>query len=292
MENTKYTTREQVEEYFRRDRSYEGAQRLYLGLQYYNRALAREFNRPHTPERLDLLRYYLAKGVGIPEGQWRGMLAEPQAEAEPPAPVQEASAPAEPQKESPLELLEKSREVIGEEAYQQARERILEAEARENSRQLQEAFSADTAAARGRQLVDDFPFLMQDTTPAEIKALAHDKVDAWMRLQVARADLFKAVTPQECYQAAKTAAESLALNQDIWDELIAYRDTGHPLYRLPELQMLKFKDEQKGKNAVELVKALNNARSAKSKAKTPEKKEEWAEKAKYLEGLVEAIQTK
>ena len=292
MENTKYTTRTQVEEYFLRDRSYEGAQRLYLGLQYYNRALAREFNRPHTPERLDLLRYYLAKGVGIPESQWRRMLTEPQADRKSQGTVQEASAPVEPQKESPLDILEKSREVIGEEAYRQARERILNSEADENRRQVQEAFSGDTAAASGRQLLDLFPFLAQDSTPVEIKSLAEDKVNAWFRLQAARADLFKAVTPEECFQAAKTAAESLGLNQDLWDELTAYRDTGRPLYRLPQLKMLKFKDEQKGKSDVELVKALNNARSAKSKAKTPEKKEEWAEKVKYLEGLVEAIQTK
>ena len=71
---TQYTTREQVWEYFRSDRSYQQAQRLYLGLPFYNRALAREFNRPHTPERLDLLRYHLAKAVGISEREWRRIL--------------------------------------------------------------------------------------------------------------------------------------------------------------------------------------------------------------------------
>ena len=233
--NTTTTTREQVLEYFRSDRSYQQAQRLYLGLPFYNRALAREFNRPHTPERLDLLRYHLAKAVGISEREWRRILRSDIAPKASPdiAEAGQGSAP-------PL--------------------------GGDTSEQLRAEFAAH---------------------PQEIKDLAEDKVSAWMRLQVAREDLFRAVTPQECYQAAAAASEALALNQDIWDELVAYRDTGRPLYKVPQLQFLRYKDSLRGKSEADLVKALNNARSRRSRAKDPDKAAQWDQRVKYLEGLLD-----
>lgn len=254
--NTTTTTREQVLEYFRSDRSYQQAQRLYLGLPFYNRALAREFNRPHTPERLDLLRYHLAKAVGISEREWRRILRSDIAPKASPdiAEAGQGSAP-------PL--------------------------GGDTSEQLRAEFAAHPSAAQGHRLVVDFPFLTLPDTPQEIKDLAEDKVSAWMRLQVAREDLFRAVTPQQCYQAAAAASEALALNQDIWDELVAYRDTGRPLYKVPQLQFLRYKDSLRGKSEADLVKALHNARSRRSRAKDPDKAAQWDQRVKYLEGLLD-----
>lgn len=254
---TQYTTREQVVEYFQSSRSYEHAQRLYLGLPHYNRILAREFNRPHTPERLDLLRYHLAKAVGIPERQWRCLLSQPVQES---APQQDVVSPQKG------------------DAYLSPQDAAL---------QVRQEFSASPLAAQGHRLVHDFPFLTLPDTPQEIKDLAEDKVSAWMRLQVARDELFRAVTPEECYQAARDASEALALNQDIWDELVAYRDTGRPLYKLPQLQMLRFKESLRGKSEADLVRALNNARSRRSRAKDSDKAAQWDQRVKYLESLLE-----
>lgn len=253
------TTKEQVLQFFRTDRSHQGALELYMALRSPAPFLVRIFNLVPSPDRTDKLYYELAKSVGIPEREWRQMLKTPVDST----PEKEKKAPAKSTRE--------------------------EAQHKKALAEVDAVFQADKTGAAGCVMAAEFPFLADESTPEEIRALDGEKMDAWYALQTARADLFKAVTEDQYTDAARRAIASLEANQDIWDELVAYRDTGRPLYKVPQLSWLKFKDDIAAMKDLELAEALNSLRSQVSQNKdNPDKLNLLTRKKEYVESAIAA----
>lgn len=252
-------TKEQVLQFFRTDRSHQGGLDLYLKTAAPLPFLVRIFNLVPNPERTDKLFYELAKSVGIPEREWRQILKTP------------AGAKAEKEKKTDTRST-----------------RAEEAQRKKTLAEIDTAFQQDAPAAQGCVMAAEFPFLADASTPEEIRALDGEKMDAWYALQTARADLFKAVTDDQYTDAARRAIASLEANQDIWDELVAYRDTGRPLYKVPQLVWLKFKDEVTAKTDLELPDMLASLRSQMSQNKdNPDKVKTLTRKKEYVEAEIE-----
>lgn len=244
------TTKDDVIKFFRTDRSHQGALMLYLGLPVYSHGLARVFNMGPGGGRTDKLFYELGKGVGLHEREWRAMLAAPM-KARPSAKAEKTPSPAA----------------------------VAEA--------LGKTFAGDRKAAEGCTLLDDFPFLAQEGTPEEIKALVDEKLAAYFAMVAAHEALFTAVTPEQCSQAAARAIENMEINQEIYDELVAYRDTGRPLYRHPSLHELEFRHWCASATMLELTKKRDSLASTASANKdNPEKYEATLRRKEYVEKTI------
>lgn len=245
------TTKDDVITFFRTDRTHQGALRLYLSLPSYSHGLARQFNLGPGAGRTDKLFYELGKAVGLHEREWRAMLS------------QTATAKTAMKAEKNAASSGEALAAIG------------------------RAFGADKNAAQGRALLDDFPFLANADTPAEIKALADDKLAAYFSMLTAHEALFRAVTPEQCSQAAAKAIENMRINQEIWDELVSYRDTGRPLYRHPSLHELEFRHWADSASMLELTKKRDSLAVQVSTSKdNPEKHAAALSRKEYVEKVI------
>lgn len=262
------TTKEQVLDFFQTDRTHETGLNLYMRTARPSRGLLLLFNLSPSPERTDKLFYELAKAVGLEQHEWRPILR---------TPPEKRKAVMKADKNPKAGKGHSDAHAVTEVQKQQAALQEVETIFRENQK-----------AAAGHVLLADFPFLSDESTPEEIQALESEKLTEWYRLQAARADLFEAVTDDQYTDAARRAIASLEANQDIWDELVAYRDTGRPLYKVPQLAWLKFKDEVTAKTDLELPDMLASLRSQMSQNKdNPDKVKTLTRKKEYVEAEIE-----
>lgn len=129
------------------------------------------------------------------------------------------------------------------------------------------------------KLRDEYPFLDDENTPMELKALVTDKFSAYRKYAAQHAELLKAADENEAaenlYRLAKGTVASYQLNQDIKAELDFYRDSnGKVLGKVASLANLKIAQEIGEMTEAELVKHRNNALKSVSKyEKAADKKE-------------------
>lgn len=129
------------------------------------------------------------------------------------------------------------------------------------------------------KLRDEYPFLDDENTPMELKALVTDKFSAYRKYAAQHAELLKAADENEAaenlYRLAKGTVASYQLNQDIKAELDFYRDSnGKVLGKVASLANLKITQEIGEMTEAELVKHRNNALKSVSKyEKAADKKE-------------------
>ncbi len=103
---------------------------------------------------------------------------------------------------------------------------------------------AETVSS-SRKFREDWPFLGDPLCPAELKILATDKVTAWRAFASAHSELFSAVTPEECLEAAKKCVKFYCQNRKIFSEFAHYKEHGtilgkHPIFdEMKRLQSLR-----------------------------------------------------
>lgn len=138
------------------------------------------------------------------------------------------------------------------------------------------AFLADLdkneEAKEGLKFHEEYPFLDDENTPMEIKALVTDKFAAWRNLAKNHAALVEGLEENEAqekiYELAKGAVDNFQLNGDIKKELDFYKDQGKVLGKHPSLNNLKIEQEiNELKDSGELVEMKNKAQKNASKAR-------------------------
>ena len=143
----------------------------------------------------------------------------------------------------------------------------------------------------GMKFRDEYPFLNEESTPMEIKALVTDKITAYKNYAVAHAEILAAENEQDAedklYELAKSALAHHEVNQDIKKELDFYRDSnGRILGEHPNLEYLRVKQDVFDMTEADLVKGRANAQKNISRYETQGKTELLA-KWKYRLGLIE-----
>ena len=143
----------------------------------------------------------------------------------------------------------------------------------------------------GMKFRDEYPFLNEESTPMEIKALVTDKISAYKKYALAHADILAAENEQDAedklYELAKSALVHYEVNQDIKKELDFYRDSeGRILGEHPDLEYLRIKQDIYDMTEAVLVKTRVNAQKNIYRYEK-EKKTELLEKWKYRLGLIE-----
>lgn len=138
---------------------------------------------------------------------------------------------------------------------------------------------------QGFKLIDQYPFLKDETCPAELKALAWDSVSAFHAFKDAHTELFeKVVQPKdtelsldEIYDIAAKLLDDFEINREIHAELEHFAKTGEILAEHELFADIKKNRELDALTSEELSKRINNLKSYISKipgriekAKTPE----------------------
>ncbi len=143
----------------------------------------------------------------------------------------------------------------------------------------------------GMKFRDEYPFLNEESTPMEIKALVTDKITAYKNYAASHAEILAAENDQDAedklYELAKSALAHHEVNQDIKKELDFYRDSnGRILGEHPNLEYLRVKQDVFDMTEADLVKGRGNAQKNISRYETQGKTELLA-KWKYRLGLIE-----
>lgn len=106
----------------------------------------------------------------------------------------------------------------------------------------------------------EFPFLNDKDCPNELKILVADKITAWNIYLENQSDLAKIeageliVSDEVKNGLAKSAVDSFAENQKIYDELNAYKETGKVLGKHPFFRTLQLTREVEGMTMDEKIK--------------------------------------
>lgn len=111
---------------------------------------------------------------------------------------------------------------------------------------------------------EEYPFLNDENTPMEIKALVTDKITAYKNYAAAHTKILEAEgnsdAEDKLFALGKLALEHHEVNQDIKKELDFYRDSeGRILGEHPTLVYLKVKQDVYDMNEADLVKGRVNA---------------------------------
>jgi hypothetical protein len=143
----------------------------------------------------------------------------------------------------------------------------------------------------GLKFRDEYPFLNEENTPMEIKALVTDKITAYKNYAAAHGKILIAESDQDAedklYELAKSTLAHYEVNQDVKKELDFYRDSnGRILGEHPSLEYLRVKQDVFDMTEADLVKGRGNAQKNISRYETQGKTELLA-KWKYRLGLIE-----
>lgn len=152
---------------------------------------------------------------------------------------------------------------------------------------------------QGFKLIDQYPFLKDETCPAELKALAWDSVSAFHAFKDAHTELFeKVVQPKdtelsldEIYDIAAKLLTDFEINREIHAELEHFAKTGEILAEHELFADIKKNRELDALTAADLTRKINNLKSNLSKKRkklvenTKLTEEEKAELSKEIEDL-------
>lgn len=146
-----------------------------------------------------------------------------------------------------------------------------------------EALKQNEDATAGLKLREEYPFLREESTPQELKALVTDKITAWYDFAEAHAELAHnaySASNQEFIakvnELAEKAIKKFQLNADIKKELDFYKEKGKVLGIVPQLKFLKIDQELDEMSEADLVKHRLDAQKNKNKVKNPKNDNEKA----------------
>ena len=162
-----------------------------------------------------------------------------------------------------------------------------ETELSEQEAKFLEALKQNEDATAGLKLRDEYPFLREESTPQELKALVTDKITAWYDFAEKHAELAKMVEnsgntisengePDPLAVLCKEAIDKFQLNADIKKELDFYKEKGKVLGIVPQLKFLKIDQELDEMSEADLVKHRLDAQKNKNKVKEPKNEKETA----------------
>ena len=150
-----------------------------------------------------------------------------------------------------------------------------------------EALKGNEDATAGLKLREEYPFLREESTPQELKALVTDKITAWYDFAEKHEKLAKMVEnsgntisengePDPLAVLCKEAIDKFQLNADIKKELDFYKEKGKVLGIVPQLKFLKIDQELDEMSEADLVKHRLDAQKNKNKVKNPKNDNEKA----------------
>ena len=126
-------------------------------------------------------------------------------------------------------------------------------------------------AKTGLKLHEEYPFLDNENTPDEMKALVTDKFAAYRNFAKNHAALVVGLEENEAnekiYELAKAAVENFSLEADIKKELDFYKVQGKVLGKHPKLNTLRIEQEINELSEAELVEMKIKAQKNASKAR-------------------------
>lgn len=155
---------------------------------------------------------------------------------------------------------------------------------KEKEEKFLEALKQNEDATAGLKLREEYPFLREESTPQEMKALVTDKITAWYDFAEKHAELAelaynqdeKSPFAEKITELAKKAIEKFQLNADIKKELDFYKEKGKVLGIVPQLRFLKIDQELDEMSEADLVKHRLDAQKNKNKVKEPKNEKETA----------------
>ena len=180
------------------------------------------------------------------------------------------------------QLQEKEQEVPENTGTENSKE--PETELSEQETKFFEALKANEDATAGLKLRDEYPFLREESTPQELKALVADKINAWYDFAEKHAELVSLIYDEtndpnfidKMGAVAKQATDKFQLNADIKKELDFYKEKGKVLGIVPQTKFLKIDQELDEMSEADLVKHRLDAQKNKNKVKTPKNDNEKA----------------
>lgn len=179
-----------------------------------------------------------------------------------------------------------------------------ETELSEQETKFLEALKQNEDATAGLKLREEYPFLREESTPQELKALVTDKINAWYDFAEKHEKLAKMVEnsgntisengePDPLAVLCKEAIDKFQLNADIKKELDFYKEKGKVLGIVPQLKFLKIDQELDEMSEADLVKHRLDAQKNKNKVKNPKNDNEkarfenWSYREKKASELLE-----
>ena len=162
-----------------------------------------------------------------------------------------------------------------------------ETELSEQETKFLEALKGNEDATAGLKLREEYPFLREESTPQELKALVTDKITAWYDFAEKHEKLAKMVEnsgntisengePDPLAVLCKQAIDKFQFNADIKKELDFYKEKGKVLGIVPQLRFLKIDQELDEMSEADLVKHRLDAQKNKNKVKEPKTDKETA----------------
>ena len=159
-----------------------------------------------------------------------------------------------------------------------------ETELSEQEAKFLEALKGNEDATAGLKLREEYPFLREESTPQEMKALVTDKITAWYDFAEKHAELVSLAYDEtndpnfidKMGAVAKQATDKFQLNADIKKELDFYKEKGKVLGIVPQLKFLKIDQELDEMSEADLVKHRLDAQKNKNKVKEPKNEKETA----------------
>ncbi len=146
-----------------------------------------------------------------------------------------------------------------------------------------EALKQNEDATESLKLRIEYPFLREESTPQELKALVTDKITAWYDFAEKHEELAHnaySTSSQELIakvnELAEKAIEKFQLNADIKKELDFYKEKGKVLGIVPQLKFLKIDQELDEMSEADLVEHRMAAQKNKNKVKNPKNENEKA----------------
>jgi len=118
------------------------------------------------------------------------------------------------------------------------------------------------------RLRQEFPFLSDPACPIELKILVSDKLTCYENYKAAHELLFEAENEEQLLNACSDVVDNYLENQQIWDELNHYKETGELLKKHPIFATSENISNLKDKSLKELInrqKTLEKAISLKKK---------------------------
>lgn len=155
---------------------------------------------------------------------------------------------------------------------------------KEKEEKFLEALKQNEDAIAGLKLREEYPFLRDEATPQEMKALVTDKINAWYDFAETHEELAKMVYipgekppfEENITELAKKAIAEFKLNADIKKELDFYKSQGKILGKVPQTKFLKIDQELNEMDPAELVEHRIAAQKNKNKVKNPKNDNEKA----------------
>jgi hypothetical protein len=178
------------------------------------------------------------------------------------------------------QLQEKEQEVAENTGTENSKE--PETELSEQETKFLEALKQNEDATAGLKLREEYPFLREESTPQELKALVTDKITAWYDFAEKHAELAELAVIENpnmintVTELGKKAIEKFQLNADIKKELDFYNEKGKVLGLVPQTRFLKIDQELDEMSEADLVKHRLDAQKNKNKVKNPKNDNEKA----------------